>query len=41
MLKNKSKAPGVEWAPGHFSWALVDYKDISVKLRGNSSGWEV
>ena len=32
MLKNMSKVPGVEWAPSHFSWTLVDYENICVKI---------
>ena len=32
MLKSKAKIAVVEQAPGHFSWTLVDCKDVSVKL---------
>ena len=32
MLKKKSAANMVEWAPQHFSWTLVDKDDLTVKL---------
>jgi mannose-6-phosphate isomerase-like protein (cupin superfamily) len=32
MLKIKSAANRVEWAPEHFSWTLVDKDDLTVKL---------
>lgn len=32
MQKSKGSVPKTEWAPEHFAWALVDDRDVSIKL---------
>ncbi|MFX1255253.1 MAG: cupin domain-containing protein [Promethearchaeota archaeon] len=32
MLRNKSTVLSLEWAPNHFSWLLIDNRELSIKL---------
>ncbi|MFX1534273.1 MAG: cupin domain-containing protein [Promethearchaeota archaeon] len=32
MLRNKSTVSSLEWAPNHFSWSLIDNRELSIKL---------